>query len=87
MGGSLLSASPSIVTALSVIDIREQNGTDCVFNDDKRFSIVFNDERFSIEFDPAKLGILRMRCGATENDRTVGTPISSSAVIMMTRER
>jgi hypothetical protein len=77
----------AIVTALSVIDIREENGgTDFVFNDDKGFSIV------TFEFDPAKLSILirllLMRRGATEeNDCIDGTPSSSSAVIMTTRER
>jgi hypothetical protein len=77
----------AIVTALSVIDIREENGgTDFVFND-KGFSIV------TFEFGPAKLRnlirlLMLMHRGATEeNDCIDGTPSSSSAVIMTTRER
>jgi hypothetical protein len=78
----------AIVTALSVIDIREENGgTDFVFND-MGFSIVVN--RFSIIkfklFEPINFGMLMHR-GATENDCIDGTPISSRAVIMTTRER
>ena len=58
-------------------------GTDFVFNDDKGFSIV------TFEFDPAiAIRLLLMRRGATEeNDCIDGTPSSSSAVIMTTRER